>query len=178
MTVHALKPVFKNRDGYKTWISIWREIYSRHTEQVRKLKVKVKNKFRDNDLSYKEDLKELNYQKIIGRKMMGILAEAKERMKMIVELKKSIDDQYKEFPIHIENAKNIEFHFNKKSLEFPDIVPFWVLKAKGRSFYIHHLDCATPWTTRENPDHPSTKGSIRIKKGNISIDSNGHATIT
>lgn len=74
------------------------------------------------------------------------------------------------------DARNIDFHFNKKHLENPEI-PCWILKCKGETFYVHHVECNIPWSTRETPDNPSTKGAIRIKRGNVTISEDGIATI-
>lgn len=54
----------------------------------------------------------------------------------------------------------------------------WVIKAKGETYYVHHVTADCPWSTKEAPDHPSTKGSLRFKNCTLSIDENSHATIT
>jgi hypothetical protein len=46
----------------------------------------------------------------------------------------------------------------------------WVLKVKGESYYVNHVECDAPWSTKETPDNPHTKGSIKIKNVDISID--------
>jgi len=69
------------------------------------------------------------------------------------------------------------FHFNKKHLEDPTI-PMWVIKTRGESFYVNHVDCQTTWSTKETPDNAHTKGSIKIKRCNLVIDSENCATIT
>jgi hypothetical protein len=58
----------------------------------------------------------------------------------------------------------IIFHFNKKHLENPNI-PMWVIKTKGQTYYVHHVnvDKGVGFSTKETPDNPSTKGSIKIK---------------
>jgi len=58
----------------------------------------------------------------------------------------------------------IIFHFNKKHLEDPNI-PMWVIKFKGQTHYVHHVDVdkGVGFSTKETPDNPSTKGSIKIK---------------
>lgn len=73
-------------------------------------------------------------------------------------------------------CKVVDFHFNKGHFQDPKI-PMWVLKAKGETHYIHHLDSTAPWSTRETPDHPSTKGSIRFRNVYVSIK-DGIATIS
>jgi hypothetical protein len=58
----------------------------------------------------------------------------------------------------------IVFHFNKKHLEDPNI-PMWVIKSKGQTHYVHHVDVdkGVGFSTKETPDNPSTKGSIKFK---------------
>jgi hypothetical protein len=45
----------------------------------------------------------------------------------------------------------------------------WVLKAKGKSFYVDHIDAEIGWTTREL-DTGSTPGMIRFKKCVLAIN--------
>ena len=73
-------------------------------------------------------------------------------------------------------CKSIAFHFNKKHLEDPSI-PMWVIKAKGETYYVEHVDCKVGWSTKETPDNSSTKGSIKIKNCSLNIE-NGVALIT
>lgn len=61
------------------------------------------------------------------------------------------------------------FHFNKASITDPS-VPSWVLKAKGKTYYVKHVTANAPWSTKETPDNPSTKGSIKFKDVDIVID--------
>lgn len=62
----------------------------------------------------------------------------------------------------------IVFHFNKKHLEDPNI-PMWVIKYKGETFYVDHVDVnpGIGFSTKETPDS-STKGSLKFK-GNLKI---------
>lgn len=53
----------------------------------------------------------------------------------------------------------------------------WVLKIKGNTYYVNHVDCKAPWSTKETPDNPSTKGSLKIKNCIVEIDDNNCATI-
>ena len=66
--------------------------------------------------------------------------------------------------LQIKNCDDVVFHFNKKHLENP-IIPPWVLKAKGQTFYAQHVECHKGWSTKETPDNPSTKGSINMNVG-------------
>ena len=78
----------------------------------------------------------------------------------------------RDFPLQV---KECIFHFNKGHLADPSI-PMWVLKFKGESHYVDHVICEKGWSTKETPDNPSTKGSLKIKNCEISIV-NGTATI-
>lgn len=53
----------------------------------------------------------------------------------------------------------------------------WVLKTKGNSYYVHHVDANCPWSTKETPDNPATKGSLKFKNCLLTIDDNGIAII-
>ena len=54
----------------------------------------------------------------------------------------------------------------------------WVVKAKGESYYVDHVTCELPWSTKETPDNSHTKGSIKVKRCLITIDSDNCANIT
>ncbi len=69
------------------------------------------------------------------------------------------------------------FHFNKKHLE-DQTIPMWVLKFHGETYYVNHVDCMVPWSTKETPDNPSTKGSIKVKDVLLRIDNDNCATLS
>lgn len=71
---------------------------------------------------------------------------------------------------------NVVFHFNKAHLT-DTTIPMWVVKTKGKSFYVNHVDCKLPWSTKETPDNGHTKGSIKIKDCVLTIDLNNCASI-
>jgi hypothetical protein len=54
----------------------------------------------------------------------------------------------------------------------------WVLKTRGESYYVHHVECTVPWNTKETVDNPHTKGSIKIKNALLEIDSDNCAKIS
>jgi hypothetical protein len=54
----------------------------------------------------------------------------------------------------------------------------WVLKTKGESYYVNHVECSVPWSTKETPDNPSTKGSIKVKSCLLTIDEDNNATLS
>lgn len=48
----------------------------------------------------------------------------------------------------------------------------WVIKAKGQTFYVDHVESSIGFSTKETPDNSHTKGSIKFKNCLISIESN------
>lgn len=54
----------------------------------------------------------------------------------------------------------------------------WILKTHGETFYVNHVECNIPWSTKETVDNPSTKGSIKIKDCLLTIDEDNCATIS
>lgn len=75
------------------------------------------------------------------------------------------------------SCKDVVFHFNKKHLEDPS-VPMWCIKSHGVTFYVNHVSAEIPWSTKETPDNPSTKGSIKFKDCKLSIDRDNNATLS
>ena len=71
--------------------------------------------------------------------------------------------------MQIDKKCEIVFHFNKKHLEDPTI-PMWVIKCRGDTYYVHHVEVSEGigFSTKETPDNPHTKGSIKFK-GRLSI---------
>lgn len=173
-----MTPKFTDAAGYRKWRKEWASLYSELSTRIRARKNEVKNALRKGNLGTAAAAqRELIWDRAAGRKSMALLEDAKVHRDKILEARRKLAEQDAEFPLTIENASNIEFHFNKKSLQL-DFIPMWALKAKGRTYYVKHVECAAPWTTRERPDHPSTKGSIRIKRGTIHIDAEGGASIS
>ena len=74
-------------------------------------------------------------------------------------------------------CKELVFHFNKKHLE-DDTIPMWVIKFRGETYYVNHVDCSVPWSTKETPDNNHTKGSIKVKNCLVVIDDSNTAIIT
>ena len=177
MSAFDMKPNFNSFAGYVEWRKSWAHLYARVTENIHKHKLAYKAAQRNGTASA-ELYANLRQERAMGAKAMTLLNEAKIRMHNITTMRKSIAAQHATFPLVVENVRNMDFHFNKKHLEFPDIVPMWILKAKGSTYYLNHIDCETPWTTREQPDNPSTKGAIRIKRGTVSISADASAVIS
>ena len=187
MSVHGMQPRFVDYQGYQAWRSDWRELYAHASSEVRESKNRIKH---FNRMVVKMDggeqrdkicdnigvlIVEHGHKRAIARKLMTALEVANVRWGQIKAMKRGIVEQAKEYPLEVE-TKNIDFHFNKKSMEF-DFVPMWVVKARGKTYYVAHMDCQTGFTTRETPDHPSTKGSLRVKRGTLRIDAEGNAVI-
>ncbi len=179
MSVHAMKPMFTDRQGYVQWRKEWKMVYNILSLEIRE----NKNKIAEMQASMNADLKptiskmqaELVHKRVMAHKLMTILTEAKLRRDRILEMHEQIRKQNAQFPMTLEDCRNIDFHFNKGSLEFP-FLPMWTLKARGMTFYINHIDAQIPWSTRELPEG-STRGMIRLKNGDITIDVEGNATI-
>jgi len=74
-------------------------------------------------------------------------------------------------------CRDVVFHFNKHHLKDPS-TPMWVIKTKGKTFYINHVDCQMPWSTKETPDSEHTKGAIKIKKALLRINDENEAVLT
>ena len=53
----------------------------------------------------------------------------------------------------------------------------WVVKAKGETYYVEHVECAVPWNTKETPDNSHTKGSIKVLNCLVTIDDDNCAKI-
>lgn len=174
MSVHGIQPKFTDYQGFSAWRSDWRELYAHASSEVRESKIQIKALQRAGEPTGKLQ-KEHGHKRAIARKLMTALEVAQIRWNQIKAMKRGIAEQAKEYPLEIE-SKNIDFHFNKKSMEF-DFVPMWVVKARGKTYYVNHMDCLAGFTTRETPDHPSTKGSLRVKRGTLSIDAEGNAVI-
>ena len=78
----------------------------------------------------------------------------------------------------IDKKCEIIFHFNKKHLENSSI-PMWVIKCRGDTYYVHHVGVSPGigFSTKETPNNPHTKGSIKIK-GKLTIETNVDNIIT
>ena len=61
----------------------------------------------------------------------------------------------------------IVFHYNKAHNQ-DETIPPWIVKHKGQSHYVHHLDSKTGFSTKETPDNLHTKGSLKFK-GDLKI---------
>ena len=74
-------------------------------------------------------------------------------------------------------CKDAVFHFNKHHLVDPT-TPMWTVKTGGKTMYVDHVESKLSWSTKETPDNPATKGSIKFKNALLTIDDNNYATFT
>lgn len=175
MSANAMEPKFTDRESYLGWKAEWRVVYKELAEQIARDKRHLKVASREQSPSAAKIQSELHYKRVMAHKMMSLLEDAAVRRDRILEMHKQLAEQNAQFPLVLEDCRNIDFHFNKGSLEFP-FLPMWALKTKGKTFYINHIEANIPWSTRELPEG-STRGMIRLKNGDITIDAEGNATI-
>ena len=45
----------------------------------------------------------------------------------------------------------------------------WVLKIKGETFYVNHVESKIGFSTKETPDNLHTKGSLKFKRCSVEI---------
>ncbi len=57
-------------------------------------------------------------------------------------------------------------------------IPMWVLKTHGETFYVDHVECSVPWSTKETPNNSHTKGSIKVREVLLTIDTDNTAVLT
>lgn len=57
-------------------------------------------------------------------------------------------------------------------------IPMWIIKTRGQTHYVNHVTADCAWSTKETPDNPATKGSLKFKNCRVIIDENLDATIT
>jgi hypothetical protein len=177
MSVYGMKPVFKTREEYLEWRTAYREVYSEISNRIRETKRSLVLAEKARNPAAGSIARKLREQRVMARKLLTVRDEGKKRATQIYTMKKEMAEHRAQFPLELNDVRNVEFHFNKKHLEF-SWVPMWVVKAKGQSYYVNHVDATAPWTTRENPSHPSTKGSIRVRRCDLRIDAEGTAFLT
>jgi hypothetical protein len=52
-------------------------------------------------------------------------------------------------------------------------IPMWTIKHKGSTYYVNHMDVepGVGFSTKETPNNPHTKGSLKVK-GKLKIEEN------
>lgn len=62
------------------------------------------------------------------------------------------------------------FHFNKGCLT-DSAIPMWVLKFDGQTEYVNHVEFQNvSFDTKETPDNPKTKGSLKFKNVILTLE--------
>lgn len=176
MSANAMKPTFTDKEGYLQWKAQWKAVYTTLAAEIREAKAEAANASRNKDPRAPKLQRELRFRQAMAFKMMSVLEEGKQRRDRILEMHRQLAEQNAQFPLSLGKCRTIDFHFNKGSLEFP-FLPMWTLKAQGKTFYIHHLDANVPFSTRELPEG-STRGMIRFRNCDLTIDAEGTAHIT
>jgi hypothetical protein len=178
MSALGMHPKFSDKEGYTKWMASWRSMYKQLSREITDDKLSLKKAFRESPVVSEDTRKRqrnLVHKRVMAHKMMTLHKDAKARWKRILEMQKEIEDQMASFPLTLE-APSIDFHFNKGSIEFP-FLPAWIVKCKGKSYYLHHVDFDCLGTTRETPEHPSTKGSMRFRQCSLELRADGTASI-
>lgn len=73
------------------------------------------------------------------------------------------------------DIQRIVFHYNKAH-NTDTTIPMWIVKHKGQTYYVNHLDSTVGFSTKETSDNPHTKGSLMFR-GKLSIVEQENQTI-
>lgn len=76
--------------------------------------------------------------------------------------------------VNCQEKQRIVFHFNKKHNE-DKTIPQWVIKHKGDTYYVNHLESEVGFSTKETPDSEHTKGSLQFR-GKLKVIQDGDTT--
>ena len=66
-----------------------------------------------------------------------------------------------------DEIQRIVFHYNKAHNQDASIPP-WIVKHKGQTYYVNHLDSKVGFSTKETPDNENTKAALMFR-GKLSI---------
>lgn len=174
MSVYGMTPKFTDYDGYKAWRLQWKSLYATVSKTVRKAKCNTKELQRNYDPLASKAQHDLSIDRSVARKLMMLLDEAKLLVKKLKSMRQNLEAQLLEYPLEMD-CPTIDFHFNKGHIQFPDL-PMWVIHAKGKSYYVDHVDADVPWSTKEQSEK-STKGLLRFKHCSLRIEENRVAKI-
>lgn len=175
MSALGMHPKFTDQEGYRRWKQQWWAIYKELSREVRRRKRGLK-RIQKSGNPPERMMRELAEHRVMASKMNTLMKDAKLRWQRIRDMHEQIEAQMQTFPLVIEDAKTVDFHFNRGSIEFP-FLPAWTIKAKGKSWYVNHVDFSCTGTTRETPEHPSTKGAIRFRKVRVEFREDGSAKV-
>jgi hypothetical protein len=177
MSMYGLNVSFGTIKEYYIWKREWTKVQKQLTLNIRERRRKLLElcaERADIKLIAKAQ-KDWFYEKVMGAKFMNLLETAKERRNRLIKMNNDIREQFKTFPLSVE-SRVIDFHFNKGNLIYADM-PSWIVKARGKTYLLHHVDIINGTvTTRENLGG-GTKGMLRIKNAVLEIDKDGAAVI-
>lgn len=139
--------------------------YSELSREIRGHKLYIKHRQR-RGLGIRKEVIQL---RILSDKAKSIM----EHKRRSTEMRKQLLDHMEQFPIDIV-TKAVDVHFNRISNEF-SFMPMWTIRAKGKSYYVSHVDITCPFSTRETDG--STRGMLRFKNCRLVIDPSGNAII-
>lgn len=177
MSAYGMHPTFKDYATYAEWRRQWASLFRGQIRRIHEERQALVDNQRVGDHeNARRAQRRLREYRVMGHKLMTLLDTAKDRWSRIKMMRRQIDEQNKQFPLKIENCPLVDFHFNKGVIEF-DFLPSWILKTKGKTYYVTHVDFDCAGTTRETLDHPSTKGSMRFRRVDIMLNMNGSATV-
>ncbi len=66
-----------------------------------------------------------------------------------------------------DEIQRVVFHYNKAHNQDASIPP-WIVKHKGQTYYVNHLDSKVGFSTKETPDNEHTKAALMFR-GKLSI---------
>lgn len=169
------KPKFNKPEDFWQWKREWADYYKQFSEQIRRQKRMVKQGQRSgNYMAFQQ--RKLVYMRKNAQLLMKLLEEGWEEYRKRKEGMAELQAQLQQYPMEISKAREVVFHFNKGHL-FNDLLPMWCVKCKGKTYYVNHVSSTAQWSTKETPDHPSTKGSIKFKNVRLHVDEEGTAHI-
>lgn len=174
MDFEIKKTTFHTVDDYQNWVNEWRIGYKSIEQMIREHKAKAKEFYKAGDVINGNKLHNtaVTFLRPMASKMLDLRANAKEVWKKQMEGMKELQKVMNSYPIDFGSCREVVFHFNKAHNQNPNI-PAWILKIKGESYYIHHLEATAPFTTKETPENSHTKGALKFKKVHAKIDENG-----
>ncbi len=174
MSVYSLKPNFTDREGYLKWRATWKATYLHVSQLIRHRRHELKASQR-NWADTAKAQKAFHYLRRDAAKMMTLLGEAKALRDRILAMHQSMHDQEAACPITVE-APVVDFSYNRIHNQF-EFMPRWLIRVKGKTYYVEHFDSQIGFSTREMTD-PNTKGMLRFRNARMVINSDGTAVIT
>lgn len=178
MSAYGIHPTFTDLDGYRRWLRTWRRIYGRMAAELRRDNARRKRSIwawegEGGSEARSKHESDVRHKKVMATKLLNAREAAKIRWRRILDMQEQVAAQEASYPIDLGRCAVVDMHYNKGSGEFPNILPMWTLKAKGRQLFLHHIDVgAVPFSTRELPDG-QTRGMLRFRHVRLTVDADG-----